>query len=108
MTLDEGESTGRRLFASALAGGAQALGQPVAAIAPGSRADLVTLDAEHPALAAAGPESWLDCWIFSAGRALVKDVVAGGIKVVSDGRHRRREEIAARYRASLARLVGDV
>ncbi len=108
MTLDEGESTGRRLFTSALAGGAQAMGQPMGALAPGQRADFVVLDPDHPALAAAGPESWLDCWIFSAGRALVKDVVAGGRQVVSDGRHHRRDAIAARYRASLARLVGEV
>jgi formiminoglutamate deiminase len=108
MTLDEGESTGRRLFTSALAGGAQAMGQPMGALAPGQRADFVVLDPDHPALAAAGPESWLDCWIFSAGRALVKDVVAGGRQVVSDGRHHGRDAIAARYRASLARLVGEV
>jgi formiminoglutamate deiminase len=108
MTLDEGESTGRRLFTTALASGARAMGQPMGAIAPGQRADLVVLDAEHPALAAAGPESWLDCWIFSAGRDLVKDVIAGGETVVSAGRHHRREAVTARYRASLARLVGEV
>ena len=107
MTLDEGESTGRRLFTSALAGGAQAMAQPMGAIAPGQRADFVVLDAGHPALAAAGPESWLDCWIFCAGQSLVKDVVAGGRHVVTNGRHHRREEIAACYRASLARVVGE-
>jgi formiminoglutamate deiminase len=108
MTINEGESTGGRLFTTALAGGAQAMGQPMGAIAPGKRADFVVLDAEHPSLAAAGPESWLDCWIFSAGRGLVKDVVAGGERVVTDGRHHRRDAIAARYRASLARLMGEV
>ncbi|NNM73522.1 formimidoylglutamate deiminase [Enterovirga aerilata] len=108
MTLEEGESTGRRLFTAALAGGARAMAQPMGAIEPGRRADFVVLDAEHPALAAAGPESWLDCWIFSAGRDLVKDVIAGGERVVTDRRHHRRDAIAARYRAALARLVGGV
>ena len=108
MTLDDGESTGRRLFTAALAGGARAMAQPMGAIAPGRRADFVVLDSGHPALAAAGPESWLDCWIFSAGRGLVKDVVAGGQRVVTEGRHQSRDAIAARYRAILARLVGEV
>ena len=44
MTMEEGESTGRRLFASALAGGAQALQQPIGALAVGLRADIVLLD----------------------------------------------------------------
>ena len=36
----------RRLFETALAGGAQALQQPIGALAPGMRADIVLLDAE--------------------------------------------------------------
>jgi formimidoylglutamate deiminase len=40
----EGESTGRRLFTTALAGGTQALGRPAGAIEPGRRADIVVLD----------------------------------------------------------------
>jgi formimidoylglutamate deiminase len=104
MTLDEGESTGARLFRTALAGGARALAQPTGAIAPGMRGDLVVLDAEHPALAASGPQSWLDAWIFCAGRDLINRVIAGGEVVVSGGRHRNRDRIAARYRAALARL----
>ena len=46
MTLAPGESTGRRLYSSALAAGAQALQRPVGALAVGARADIVLLDDE--------------------------------------------------------------
>lgn len=105
MTTREGESTGARLLAEALRGGAKALAQPMGAIAPGLRADIVVLDAEHPALAAASPATWLDAWIFSGGRDLVTSVVAGGRLVVSGGRHYAREAIVARYRGAVARLA---
>src|SRR6266545_4864110 len=51
MTTQEGESTGRRLLASALTGGARALQQPIGALARGQRADIVLLDETHPDLA---------------------------------------------------------
>ena len=78
MTLREGESTGRRLFASALAAGAQALQQPIGALAAGLRADIVLLDTDHPDLAARSGDQWLDAWIFVAGRAAVRSVLVGG------------------------------
>lgn len=108
MTTAPGESTGRRLFAEALAGGAQALAQPVGAIAPGRRCDLVLLDPDHPAFAGAGPETRLDAWIFSGGREAVATVVAGGRVVVRDGRHVAREPILRRYRDTMRRLTGLV
>jgi formiminoglutamate deiminase len=51
LSTPERPSTGRLLFESALAGGAQALGQRVGLIAPGYRADLLLLDERHPDLA---------------------------------------------------------
>ena len=42
---------GARLWRAALAGGAQALGRRIGQLAPGYRADLVRLDADHPLLA---------------------------------------------------------
>src|SRR3989440_10196852 len=50
--LGEGESTGRRLLSTVLAGGAQALTQPGGALDVGRRADIVILAADHPYLAA--------------------------------------------------------
>lgn len=105
MSTVEGESTGSRLLREALAGGAQALAQPMGALAPGNRADLVVLDADNSAFAAAGPEAWLDAWIFSGGRDCIDTVVAGGTTLVEGGRHRGREAIVRRFREAMRRLV---
>jgi formiminoglutamate deiminase len=105
MAGQEGESTGRRLLASALAAGAQALAQPIGALAPGARADIVLLDAGHPDLAARRGDQWLDAWIFVTGRAAVTTVLAGGEAVVEAGRHRLRPETEARYKAVVARIA---
>ena len=104
MTLQEGESTGRRLFATALGGGAQALQRPIGALATGLRADIVLLDGEHPDLASRRGDQWLDAWIFVAGRGAVKAVLVGGETVVDAGRHRMRPAIEARYKRVVANL----
>ena len=104
LTLREGELTGRRLIAGALAGGARALQRPVGALAVGGRADVVLLDAGHPDLASRTGDQWLDAWIFVAGRAAVSSVVVGGEIVVEAGRHRKRSTIDARYRSVVAAL----
>jgi formimidoylglutamate deiminase len=103
----EGESTGRRLFTTALAGSTQALSRPVGAIQLGRRADIVVLDAEHADLAASHDDGWLDAWIFVCGRAAVKDVFVGGQALVERGRHRLREPIVKRYKAVLKRLMAE-
>jgi formiminoglutamate deiminase len=105
MTTREGESTARRLLAEALAGGARALAQPMGALAPGLRADIVVLEAAHPSLAACGPDTWLDAWVFAGGRDLVSTVIAGGRTVVEGGRHRGRDAIAARYNRTMRRVM---
>ena len=105
MTGSEGESTGRRLYSEALAGGAQALQQPVGALAPGRRADIVLLDESAVDFASRDGDAWLDAWIFVAGRAAVKTVIAGGETMVEGGRHRLRPAIEARYRQVIATLV---
>jgi formimidoylglutamate deiminase len=105
LTLHEGESTGRRLFAEALAGGAQALGRQAAAIEVGCLADIVVLDAEHPDVAEGQGDQWLDAWVFVAGKSAVRTVLAGGRTVVEDGRHTARDSIVERYRRTLRRLV---
>jgi formiminoglutamate deiminase len=99
-----GLSCGASLFGAALAGGAQALGVE-AGLAVGRSADIVSLDAGHPSLIARSGDSLLDGWIFAAGRGAVDCVWRRGQQVVSGGRHHAREAIAARYRATLARLV---
>jgi formiminoglutamate deiminase len=105
MTGREGESTGRRLFACALAGGAQALQRLIGALAPGWRADIVVLDENHPDLVGRDGDRWLDAWIFVAGRAAVKAVLVGGETVVEAGRHTARPAIEARYKDVVAKLI---
>ena len=107
LALHEGESVGRRLYADALAGGAQALGHAIGAIEPGQRADIVVLDADHPDLAGSAGDLWLDKYIFVAGRRLVRTVFVSGLKVVDAGAHKSRAAIADRYRRTMARLADN-
>jgi formimidoylglutamate deiminase len=105
MTTHEGESTGRRLLASALTGGARALQQPIGTLAAGQHADIVLLDADHPDLASRHGDQWLDAWIWTAGRAAVTKVLAGGELAVDAGRHKMRPAIEARYKAAVSTLI---
>jgi formimidoylglutamate deiminase len=101
-----GASTGAGLFRRALAGGAQALGRPIGALAPGMRADIVVLDPDHPALYGRSGDTLLDSWIFSGNANPVRDVIVGGQTVVRDGVHPHEEQALADYRRAVARL-GD-
>ena len=101
----EGQSLGRVLLERALAGGAQAMGRHIGALETGRRADIVVLDADHPDLAAARGDVWLDAYVFTGGRRLVKDVIVGGSHAVQDGRHRQHDALSGRYRATLQALA---
>ena len=100
----EGRSTGGDLFRAALAGGAQALGAP-AALTPGSAADIVSLDASHPALVGRQDDALLDALVFAGGRSLIDGVWRQGRKRVSQGRHLERDAIVARYGRVLQDLI---
>ncbi|HQY87372.1 MAG TPA: formimidoylglutamate deiminase [Tepidisphaeraceae bacterium] len=93
-----GESTGRRLFEAAQAGGAQALNVESNAIRVGSPANFISLDANHPLLIARDEDNLLDAWIFAGAKA-IDCVWVLGKKLVSNGRHIRRDEIARKFRA---------
>lgn len=73
---------GTRLMQAALSGGAQALGQPMGAIAPGHRADLVVVDADHPRLAGLPTAMRWDGYVFGDGARGVREVWVGGRRVV--------------------------
>ena len=100
----EGRSTGGDLYRAALDGGAQALGAP-AALAPGCPADIVSLDATHPALVGREDDALLDALVFAGGRSLIDGVWRAGRKCVSQGRHHERDAISARYRRVLQDLI---
>ncbi len=92
------------LWSAAAAGGAQALGQPVGAIAVGRRADLVVLDggdADFESLAAA---SCLGVAMFSGNSNRVRDVFVAGRLVIEESRHADEVETRAAFRGALRRL----
>ncbi len=102
---DVTRSTGRRLFDAALAGGAAATeAVAMGGISPGKRADLVVLDRNHPALAAAEEDSLLDAWLFAADNAAIKTVYCRGAPVVQNGRHVAHDKLCERYRKTVMRL----
>jgi formiminoglutamate deiminase len=101
-----GSSTGRSLFEAALAGGARAAGSGGTGLAPGGWCDVVTLDLSHPSLLARSGDALLDSWVFAAGRAAIDCVYCRGERVVTQGRHVRRDALLSGYRAALARLLG--
>lgn len=103
-----GESTGRRLWDAALAGGAQAAGLDRPGIAPGARADLLALDLTHPDLEGLAGDTILDSFIFAGGCGMVADVWSGGRHMVRQGRHVARDGITAAYRRAVAPLRGAV
>jgi formimidoylglutamate deiminase len=96
---------GTRLWCDAARYGAQALGQPVGAIAVGRRADWLVLDAAHPSLAGAAVEAALDHLLFAGGDAAIRDVMVGGRWVIKGGRHAREDELRARFAALMKRLA---
>ncbi|MDR3415630.1 MAG: formimidoylglutamate deiminase [Nevskia sp.] len=100
-----GDSLGGHLYRLACSGGAQALGQNIGQLAPGSRADWVVLNGDDPALAEQQGDGLLDAAIFGPARAPVRDVMVGGRWQVRDGVHAQGEASLQRYRAVIRRLL---
>ncbi|MEG1679344.1 MAG: formimidoylglutamate deiminase [Stenotrophomonas sp.] len=98
-------SSGRWLFQQAGEGGAQALGVQ-AGLSVGAAADLLELDAQHPAMLDRSGDALLDSWLFAARNGALRSVWRNGRALVRDGRHVNRDVINARYRAALARILG--
>jgi formimidoylglutamate deiminase len=98
-------STGVALWHAAAAGGAQACGRALGALAPGLRADLVTLDADHPAMIGKTGEAALDSAIFAANALPVQAVFVGGRQVVANGQHPARAVVKARFAAVMRKLL---
>jgi formimidoylglutamate deiminase len=92
------------LWQAAAQGGAQAAGRPVGALAPGRRADVVVLDDAHPNLSGAALDEVLGTLVFSGNDNLVRDVMVGGRWLVRDRQHMAQQEIAARFKQTLAEL----
>jgi formimidoylglutamate deiminase len=101
---DRERSTGRVLFESAIQGGARALGVP-AGIDLGMPADLVSLDITSSHFIGRERDRVLDSWIFGGATGCIDRVWRGGVEVVTNGRHRERDAIAARFRRTLDALM---
>ncbi len=91
------------LYGKALRGGAQALGV-TAGLVEGSAADIVSLKADHAALFGKTGEARLDAHIFATSGS-IDHVWRFGEKVVTDGRHVRRDAVVASYRKAIKRLL---
>lgn len=98
---ESGGSTGRSLFERAIDGGAAAL-QNHPRIATGAKADFVALDTS--AVPYLDGDQLLDSWVFASG-VRVDSVWSAGRKVVSEGRHIKRDAIAERFRAAMQELI---
>ncbi len=99
-------SAGRTLFDLALAGGAKALGRASGAIAVGKLADLVAIETDNYWFDHVTGDEILDRLVFTGPpKQVVSDVWSAGRLVVSDGSHRRRDEIVRSYRVALRGLV---
>ena len=93
---------GRFLFDTAAREGARAVGQPMGALTPGRRADLLVLDPGHPRLLGHGPETVLDAWILGAAEGAVRHVLVAGEVRVRDFAHVERESV----KDAFARAIG--
>jgi formimidoylglutamate deiminase len=102
---DTSNSVGTTLWLEAAAGGAQALGRRMGALAPGMRADFVVLDAEHPDLAARSGDAVANALVFSGSSDLVRDVMVGGRWVVQQKHHAAEDAAASRYRDVMRLLL---
>jgi formiminoglutamate deiminase len=98
-----GASTGGGLVRMSTSVGG-ALGVPSKGLAKGAPADIVSLDGAHPSLIGRWGDALLDSWIFG-GRNMVDGVWRLGEKVVSNGRHRCREEVVSTYRRMIAAVL---
>ena len=95
-----------RLFDAALEGGARATGRATGALQAGHRADWLVLDPDHASIAGHAPNNWLSGVVFCEhGETPIRDVYAGGDKLVENRRHRDEEGAYARYRIALAELL---
>jgi formiminoglutamate deiminase len=98
-------SSGRAMVDAALAGGARALGVPVAGLVVDASADIVSIDDAHPSIGGRGGDAILDSWVFAAGQGAVDCVWRRGTRVVSGGRHVARGQVVQRYVHALRLLM---
>lgn len=104
-----GRSSGRVLFDTAVAGGAQAAGRASGQIEPGAWADLIALETDNEWICNRRGDTALDSLIFGGrGRDCILDVWSAGRHVVKDGRHHARDSIARRFQSVITELGQEI
>jgi formimidoylglutamate deiminase len=96
---------GTRLWRDAAQHGAQAIGQPAGMIAVGRRADWLVLDAAHPSLVGAAPDTALDHLLFAGGDAAIRHVMVAGRWVIKDRRHAAEDTLGPRFAGLMQKLA---
>jgi formimidoylglutamate deiminase len=105
VTTARSPGVGTTLWREAAAGGAQAMGRRMGAIAPGMRADLVVLDADHADLAGRTGDAIANALVFSGARQIVRDVMVAGRWVVRRRRHAAEHAAASAYKRAVKQLL---
>jgi formimidoylglutamate deiminase len=102
---DQGDGhVGDLLYRRALAGGAAALAQPIGALAPGRRADLLHVAPDAPGFEGHGPRTFLDAWLVRGGASAPTNVMVAGRWVVREGRHVDEDRVRERFTRTMRRL----
>jgi formimidoylglutamate deiminase len=101
---EEEPDVAANLWRGAAKGGAQAVSQPVGALAPGRRADFVVLDGAHLDFEGLDAPAALGVALFSGNSNRVRDVFVSGGPVIEQGRHPGEQEAAKAFRTTLRRL----
>lgn len=99
-------STGHRIFAGAVQGGAQAAARQSGRLEVGFWADMMALDTNSEHLGGRSHDAVLDSWIFAGDDRLVIDVWSAGRHMVTQGAHIARSQIVAAYKRTLNDLKG--
>lgn len=102
-----GEISADVLYQKALAGGQQALGQPIGGISVGKRADFLVLDENDVYLAQSGKYT-LNYWLFSLNYPVIKDVMVAGRWVIKDYHHELEEVYQAKFQKILRKLINKL
>ena len=105
LVVGKSQAVGTTLWLEAAAGGAQALGRKMGALAEGKRADFVVLDGEHPDIADRHGDAIANALVFSGSPGLVRDVMVAGRWVVRERHHALEEKAAARCANAVRALL---
>ncbi len=97
-------STGETLFQEAVEGGNRACGHWRKPLAPGSNADLITLNEDNPVLAGHNSESILDALTFCGIHNAIDRVMVSGKWVVREGSHIASPKLEKEYAECVRKL----